>query len=80
MNNENEIKGRMALHRLVATLALIGALSALHYAYALHNSWGPWVFGVLTGYLCALTIRHTLKAAIYAAGLVTVEAFRKANR
>ena len=65
---------------LTLVFALIGALFALHYAYALDNGWAPFAFGVLTGYLCSLTVRCTFKAAVYASGLVTVEAFRKVNR
>jgi hypothetical protein len=44
MDDEKEIKGRMALNKLAATMTLIGAIFCAHYMYTgerLLSNYGP---------------------------------------
>lgn len=73
MDQEQELKGRMHLNKGVAALTLAGALVSMYYAYAASNFWQAVMLGLLTGWLCLVTITRTLKASVYASALVMIE-------
>lgn len=73
MDQEQELKGRMQLNKGLAALTLASALVSAHYAYAASNFWQAAMLGLLTGWLCLVTINRTLKASVYASALVMIE-------
>lgn len=80
--DETTIKARIAGNRTTASFTLIGALLSVHYAYAL-NGWHAMAFGALTSALATITINRTVRAATYAAALLTstvVDGLKKAGK
>lgn len=80
--DEKEIKGRLVLNRLMAMLALPAALVCVHHAYLygqLTDVRG-WLWGAAAGLLCAVTVKCTIKASIYASGLLMAEVYEQANK
>lgn len=77
MTEEQKVKARMTRDRLLATLALIGAMACMHYAYAA-SGWQVWAYGAATGFLASFTINRTVKASVWASALVTAEAIKQA--
>lgn len=80
--DEKEIKGKLALNKILATLSLIGAMFCLHFTYT-QSGWQSTAFACGLGLLCSITITRTLKASVYASALVAGElitAVRKATR
>lgn len=70
--DEKDIKGRIVLNKFLATLALTGALICLHFT-GVSSGWQAYAFGAATGYLCAVTINRTLKASLFAFGLIMID-------
>lgn len=80
--DEKEIKGRLVLNRLLAMVALPAALVCMHHAY-LYNQLTDvrgWLWGAAAALLCSVTVKCTIKASIYASGLLMADVYEQANK